>query len=144
MTFVVKVVISKIFAGETFHDDHHHIFCARDHGNSVGGGGIVHRGENEFHHLVGEVVGVFEGFLAESPYDGEGCVEDDGSLPRGVDVLIGVADGDGTGIAGETASHGEYRHRDGNSESDGLDNVIVAAIGAGLLLFLSTGRGFDV
>ena len=59
--------------------------------------------------VVGEVLRVGEGGLAHGAQQGEGSVEHDGCLVGTVDILVGVADGDGTDGRGGTAAHTYHR-----------------------------------
>ena len=122
------VVVADVFAGETFEDEDHDVAPAGKEGDGVGVGGDVDGGVDGGELLLGQVVGVLEGTLADGADEGEGGVEDDGGLLGGVDVLVGVGDGDGACVACEASTHGEDGEGDGHEEGQGVDEVVVAKV----------------
>ena len=62
--------------------------------------------------VLSEVARIGEGGLAAGADEREGGVEDDGGLRGVVDILVGIADGDGTHSRGGAASHGDDRDGD--------------------------------
>ena len=57
-------------------------------------------------HLgIGHVVWMYEGFLTDGTDEGKGGVKHDSGLGGTVDVLVGVAEGDGTDSFGKASTH---------------------------------------
>ena len=121
------VVVPYVFAGEAFHDEYDHVASAADEGFELGRRSVD--GREEGVHLVGcHVVRVGEGVLADGTDNGEGGVEHDGCLLGRVDVLVGVADGDGASVACEATAHGEDGHGDGHQQCQRLTEVVVFSV----------------
>ena len=96
----VGIIGTEVLLTETFEDDDH----------NVGSGGIdrcwrMEGGVKCVELIGGKVVGDGESRFAHGADKGEGGVEDYGSFSRLVDVLVGVADGDGADsrVMGRTA-----------------------------------------
>lgn len=71
--------------------------------------------------LIRKVLGDFEGIFSYSSDNGEWGIKNDGCLLGRMDVLVGIGDGDGTCVAGESTTHSEDRKRDGYNEGKGLN-----------------------
>ena len=98
-------------------------------------------------HLgVGHVVGDDEGFLADGADEGEGGVEYDGCFGRTVDVLVGVADGDGANGGGEASPHAADGEGNGDEEGEGVGEVVFGFMmgDMGILGVDGDDLGFDV
>jgi len=114
------VVVAKMLFSETFEDENHYIHWAK-----LGGiGRKMDRREDAFHLLLWHVVGGDKRSLVEGADDGKRGVEDNARFACLVDVLVGVADSDGTCGSGEATTHSCYAewHQDG--KEDAVEDVI--------------------
>ena len=105
------VVIAKVLFSKTFKNDNHHI-----HWSELGGiGRNMNWREDAFHLLLWHVVRSDERSLVECANDGKRRVEHDARFAGLVDILVGIADGDGASGCGEAATHtsNAERHYDG-------------------------------
>lgn len=92
--------------------------------------------------LAGEVLRVGERLLADGTDESEWRVEDKCGVGRAIDVLIGVADGDGPRGGGEPAAHTAYHERDVDHERNDRQGVITEPGESGLRA--REGRGAHV
>ena len=68
-----------------------------------------------------------EGFLSDGADKGEGGVKDNGGLGGAVDVLVGIADGDGAHRSGEASTHPTNGQGDEEQKGKGIDEVVLNA-----------------
>ena len=96
-----SVVEAEVLFAEALQDEHHHVHRAE----LCRVGGLVNGRIQRQSLPVAHVMRRGEGTLRQRAEDGKGSVEYDARLDGAVDVLIGIADGDGTHGMGETAAH---------------------------------------
>ena len=116
----VGIIGTEVLLTETFENDDH----------DVGSGGIgrswrMEGGVEGIELIGGKVVGDGESRFAHGADKGEGGVEDYGSFSRLVDVLVGVADGDGADSRGGTATHADNRQGDVKEDEEGGEKDIL-------------------
>ena len=104
----------------TFQYQHHNVaWC-----ESAIPGRLVEWGIEGLRLLFAHIIGNNKRRLFQCPEDGERRVKHDTSLGRTIDILVGVADGDGAGRLGETASNGTDTQWDGNQQRYRLNEII--------------------
>ncbi len=116
----VWIIGTEVLLTETFEDDDH----------NVGSGGIdrcwrMEGGVKGVDLIGGKVVGDGESRFTHGADKGEGGVEDYGSFSRLVDVLVGVADGDGADGRGGTATHADNRQGDVEEDEEGGEKDVL-------------------
>ena len=78
-----------------------------------------------FHLFACHVVGRDKGFLAQTAYHRERCIEHHRCLDGPVDVLVGIADGDGACTCRDAATDAHDGQRNHHQQGDELGDIIL-------------------
>ena len=123
----VGVERAHVLFAHAFHNQHHHVAPAQ--GERVGLCGGVYRRVDFIEFLWSEVGRSHVGPLANAANHGERSVEDKRIFHGARDVLIGVANGDGSGSREDASTDAYNDYRNCQHQRRALCQIVVPAVG---------------
>ena len=112
----MAVDAAQVLLGHAFYNKYHHV-----HGAEAGTvGRHVYGRVQGFGFGIAHIVWRDERLLVQRTEDGKGSIEHDAGIERTVDILVGVADGNGSGGRCHASAHTENGKWDGQQQADYL------------------------